>query len=77
MHIRLVCAVLSLAASVPVMADQATQKVVEKPAALIADGIPAVPQSLADSTRAYMEYRTATFQSWNPKDRSVLITTRF
>ena len=40
MHIRFACAVLSLAASVPVIADEAPPRVVEKPAALVADGIP-------------------------------------
>ena len=50
---------------------------VEKPAALVADGIPPVPAALADTTRPYMEYRTAAFEGWNPVDRSVLITTRF
>ena len=50
---------------------------VEKPAALVADGIPAVPDSLADATRPYMEFRTATLQGWNPRSRSILITTRF
>jgi dipeptidyl aminopeptidase/acylaminoacyl peptidase len=50
---------------------------VEKPAALVADGVPAVPLTLAERTRAYLEYRTATFQSWNAADRSLLILTRF
>lgn len=50
---------------------------VGKPAALVADGIPSIPQSLADSTRPYLEFRTASFQSWNPLDRSMLIATRF
>jgi hypothetical protein len=50
---------------------------VDKPAALVADGIPPVPQELADKTRPYMEFRTAAFESWNPIDRSILITTRF
>jgi dipeptidyl aminopeptidase/acylaminoacyl peptidase len=50
---------------------------VEKPAALTADGIPPVPMELADSTRPYMEFRTAAFASWHPVDRSMLITTRF
>lgn len=50
---------------------------VEKPAALVADGVPPVPQSLAERTRPYMEYRTAVFQDWHPQDRSMLITTRF
>jgi dipeptidyl aminopeptidase/acylaminoacyl peptidase len=49
----------------------------EKPAALIADGIPAVPDSIVAETRPYMEFRTAAFAGWNPLDKSMLITTRF
>src|SRR5262245_57369027 len=55
----------------------ASTPAVEKPAALVADGIPPIPEELASSTRSYLEYRTAAFQSWNPLDRSLLITTRF
>ncbi len=55
----------------PVLAD------IEKPAALIADGIPAVPEALAAKTRPYMEFRTASFAGWHPKDKSMLIATRF
>jgi dipeptidyl aminopeptidase/acylaminoacyl peptidase len=51
--------------------------VVEKPAALVADGIPPVPAALAAGTRPYMEFRTAGFAGWQPRDRSILITTRF
>jgi dipeptidyl aminopeptidase/acylaminoacyl peptidase len=50
---------------------------VEKPAALVADGIPAVPTALAETTRPYMEYRTASFQGWDPRGRGMAITTRF
>jgi dipeptidyl aminopeptidase/acylaminoacyl peptidase len=50
---------------------------VEKPAALIADGIPPVPSELAEKTRPYMEYRTASLQGWNPRTRGIAITTRF
>jgi dipeptidyl aminopeptidase/acylaminoacyl peptidase len=50
---------------------------VEKPAALIADGIPPVPEDLVATTRPYMEFRTATFMGWSPSDRSMLIATRF
>ena len=49
----------------------------EKPAALVADGIPPVPAALAARTRPYMEFRTAGFSGWNTRDRSMLITTRF
>jgi len=50
---------------------------VEKPAALVADGMPEVPVELASRTRPYMEFRTANFLGWHPTDRSMLITTRF
>ncbi|HEX8262117.1 MAG TPA: prolyl oligopeptidase family serine peptidase [Allosphingosinicella sp.] len=50
---------------------------VEKPAALVADGIPAVPDELAEKTRPYMEFRSAGLQGWNPKTRAIAITTRF
>jgi len=48
-----------------------------KPAALVADGIPPVPDAIVAETRPYMEFRTAAFASWNPQARSMLITTRF
>jgi len=50
---------------------------VAKPAALVADGIPPVPDQLVAATRSYMEFRTASFAGWNAADRSMLITTRF
>ncbi|HYW15372.1 MAG TPA: prolyl oligopeptidase family serine peptidase [Allosphingosinicella sp.] len=50
---------------------------VEKPAAIVADGIPAIPDDLAERTRPYMEFRTAGLQGWNPARRSLAITTRF
>jgi dipeptidyl aminopeptidase/acylaminoacyl peptidase len=50
---------------------------VERPAALVADGIPPVPNDLAEKTRPYMEFRTASLQGWNPQTRGIAITTRF
>ena len=50
---------------------------VEKPAALTADGVPPIPDTLAAATRPYLEYRTAVLQGWHPQDGSLLITTRF
>lgn len=50
---------------------------VDKPAALVADGLPPVPAELASLTRPYMEFRTATFLGWHPTDRSLLVATRF
>jgi dipeptidyl aminopeptidase/acylaminoacyl peptidase len=48
-----------------------------KPAALVTDGIPAVPAELAARTRQYMEFRAASFGGWNAADRSMLVRTRF
>ena len=59
------------ALAVPAFAD------VPKPAAIVADGIPAVPDDLAAKTRPYMEFRTAGFVGWHPTDKSMLIATRF
>lgn len=50
---------------------------VPKPAALVADGLPAVSDALAAKTRPYMEFRSAAFSGWHPTDRSMLIGTRF
>jgi dipeptidyl aminopeptidase/acylaminoacyl peptidase len=47
------------------------------PAAITAEGVPAIPASLADAVRPYLEYRTASFQGWDPATRGMLITTRF
>jgi dipeptidyl aminopeptidase/acylaminoacyl peptidase len=50
---------------------------VARPSGLVADGIPDVPADLADRTRPYMEFRSAGFAGWHPRDRSMLISTRF
>ena len=55
----------------PALAD------VPKPAAIVADGAPAVPVALAAKTRPYMEFRTASFSGWNVAGKSMLISTRF
>lgn len=62
----------------PALAQEAAKPAIEpKPAALIADGVPAVPADLTAATRPYMENRGAGFVGWNPVDRSMLIATRF
>jgi len=66
-----------LVATVIVLSATAARADALRPAALIADGTPPVPDSLVASTRPYMEYRTASFQGWNAGDKSMLITTRF
>ncbi|MGA7926093.1 MAG: S9 family peptidase [Candidatus Sulfotelmatobacter sp.] len=44
---------------------------------LVAEGIPKIPASLAESVRRYSEFRFAGFASWHPTKREMLIETRF
>jgi dipeptidyl aminopeptidase/acylaminoacyl peptidase len=54
-----------------------TQLYTDRPPELVADGMPSIPAAIAERTRPYLEYRTAMFRSWNAKDHSMLISTRF
>ncbi|MEY4239395.1 MAG: hypothetical protein RL339_1996 [Pseudomonadota bacterium] len=58
-------------------AAQNAAPTVPKPAAIEADGVPAVPLALVEATRPYMEFRTASFVDWDPTTRAMLISTRF
>jgi dipeptidyl aminopeptidase/acylaminoacyl peptidase len=49
----------------------------EFPPNLVADGIPAIPAEVRENAARFLDFRTAAFQSWHPKRRSMLITTRF
>jgi dipeptidyl aminopeptidase/acylaminoacyl peptidase len=79
MRLKLLAAILvvPLTAAWAQTERAAAPAAVEKPAALVADGIPPVPAELASRTRPYMEFRTAAFDGWNSRDRSMLIGTRF
>jgi dipeptidyl aminopeptidase/acylaminoacyl peptidase len=68
---------LTALAAVLVLAAPALAQSVTVPAAITAEGVPAIPAALADAVRPYLEYRTAAFQGWNPATRGMLITTRF
>ncbi len=66
---------LSLFAAMPAVAE--TGDITPRPAALVADQVPDIPQEIVDQTRPYMEYRTASFVDWDPKSKAMLIATRF
>ena len=68
---------LALGATAALIAVPLAAASVDKPAALTADGVPAIPQELAARSRPYMEFRTAGFSGWNARDKSMLISTRF
>ncbi len=44
---------------------------------LVVEGVPAFPAELRADAGRYMEFRAAAFNSWHPKRRELLITTRF
>ena len=44
---------------------------------LIVEGVPSIPGSLADTVGRYTEFRAASFSSWHPTKREMLISTRF
>jgi dipeptidyl aminopeptidase/acylaminoacyl peptidase len=72
--LALLCASAAVAEPVATAQDPPAQA---RPDALVADGIPPVPAELAQRTRPYLEFRTASFQGWHPVDRSMLVLTRF
>ena len=58
----------------PALAQDAKLPTVPAPAAIVADGIPAVPVALRDATLPYMEFRSAAFLSWNPGTKGMLLS---
>jgi dipeptidyl aminopeptidase/acylaminoacyl peptidase len=47
------------------------------PDQLVTDGMPGIPASLAQAAAPYLEMRAASFASWHPAKRQMLIATRF
>ncbi|MCC6925360.1 prolyl oligopeptidase family serine peptidase [Novosphingobium sp.] len=68
---------LAFSASALHAQEAAAPPAAAKPAALVADGIPAVPQALVEETRPYMEFRSAVFLGWDPVGKGMLVSTRF
>jgi len=71
---RLVLLAALLAIAGPAYPESATVPPNEN---LLAEGIPAVPATLATTVAKYGNFRTATFETWNPTAREMLISTRF
>ena len=43
----------------------------------MAEGVPGIPDELKADAGRYLEFRSASFQSWHPLKREMLISTRF
>jgi dipeptidyl aminopeptidase/acylaminoacyl peptidase len=51
--------------------------VVSPPDSLVVEGAPPIPAELSEAVRPYTEFRGATFLSWHPTRREMVIATRF
>ena len=72
----LICSSLVVAQNAPSSPPPAAQTVAPNPA-LIVEGIPAIPAAIAQQADRYTQVRSAGFLDWHPKQREVLISTRF
>src|SRR5690349_16280527 len=66
-------AVLALLAT----AAGAQDRVVSVPATVKAEGLPPIPQSIADDLSKYTNFREAQLVAWNAAKRQILIQTAF
>ena len=55
----------------------AQEKTVPIPPSVKVDGLPPIPQSIADGLAQYAQYRRALIQAWHPTKRQIVISTTF
>lgn len=53
----------------------AQEAMIQQPPSLTTEGIPPIPQSVADGLARYAQFRQAQLQGWHPKDQGILIRT--
>lgn len=56
---------------------QAQQPIIPVSENLVVENIPAIPLTISEDSKAYTEYRGASFVAWNPLKKEILISTRF
>ena len=54
---------------------QAQEKVVATPPSITTEGVPPIPQSVADGLARYAQFRQAQLMAWHPTKRQILMTT--
>jgi dipeptidyl aminopeptidase/acylaminoacyl peptidase len=55
----------------------AEEPTITPPESIIAEGVPKIPASLAETAGRYGAYRSAGLADWNPVNRQMLVATRF
>ena len=56
---------------------QAQVPVITQPESIVADGVPRIPESIAEAAGLYAAFRSAGLADWNPVKREMLVFTRF
>jgi dipeptidyl aminopeptidase/acylaminoacyl peptidase len=74
---RMILLLIPLEAWARVTSGQEAEGVVTPGDNLVVEGIPAIPDSLADRVDRYTEFRSATLRGWHPLRPQILIGTRF
>jgi dipeptidyl aminopeptidase/acylaminoacyl peptidase len=67
-----VCAATLLLLPSPAVAQE---KMITTPPAITVEGVPPIPQSIADGIARYGQFRLAYLQAWHPTKRQILIST--
>jgi dipeptidyl aminopeptidase/acylaminoacyl peptidase len=67
---------ITLAAAAPA-AEPAPAATLPPADNLVVEGVPPIPAALADTVGRYTDFRAAVFAGWHPKQREMLINTRF
>src|SRR6185312_2359552 len=77
LFISLLCFSSVLVAQNAPSGPPAAVQTVQPNPALIVEGIPPIPASIAQQADRYTQVRSAAFLDWHPKKREMLISTRF
>jgi dipeptidyl aminopeptidase/acylaminoacyl peptidase len=63
--------------SLSMMISSAFPSLAQVPDNLVVEGVPEIPAALKENAARYLEFRAAGFNSWHPKKREMLVSTRF
>ena len=66
-----------LLASITILIPMISPSAAEVPSAIVADGVPPIPEEVARQLGRYQNFRSASFGGWHPVRREMLIGTRF
>ena len=69
--------VLVFLTALPAPAQEGQEAYIVPPEALVLDGVPKIPTSVAETAGRYASFRSATLADWHPTRHEMLISTRF